>query len=73
MSKCGRCGADVITTDAGTALNPDPGRFGRHMKDGSFLSGDEIRNPQIRGYYEHHCMTPKKQTTNQQSSQGSLF
>lgn len=71
MSACETCGESVIDTPAGVVLNPQPGRLGRHLKDGSALSGDEIRDPAIRGYYEHHCTTRK--TPTRTSTQDALF
>lgn len=62
MSTCPTCHEDVIDLDDGTRLNPKPGRLGRHLKDGSILTPDQIRDPFIPGYYEHHCL-PRKTAT----------
>lgn len=70
---CPDCGGQTIDTPAGH-LNPQPGRLGRHARDGVELTPDEIRDRAVRGYYPHHCppATTRKPTT-ASTSQDSLF
>lgn len=74
MPQCPNCAADVLTTPAGMLLNPAPGRMGLHLKDGTQLTGDQIRSPGVRGYYQHQCLpsSTKKQPASP-SNQGELF
>lgn len=67
---CPSCGEATIVTTDGEHLNPTPGRLGRHLKDGTVLAPDEIRNTTVRGYYPHHCTTTTPAAT---TSQASLF
>lgn len=69
---CPSCGGDTAITPSGIHLNPQAGRMGRLLKDGTELTADDIRNPGVRGYYPHHC-PPATKTPTKQSNQDSLF
>lgn len=74
MSVCPTCDQPVVRLDNGLVLNPKPGRLGRHLKDGTRLTGDQIRDPFIPGYYEHRCLPQDLQrTTTAKPNQDSLF
>lgn len=72
MTTCPTCHEPVLQLDNGTTLNPKPGRLGRHLKDGTLLSGDQIRDPAIRGYYEHQCL-PANTRPKQPQPEQTLF
>lgn len=69
---CPTCRGPTIETPAGH-LNPQPGRLGRHARDGVQLTPDQIRDKTIRGYYPHYCPPASKTTTTAKPSQDSLF
>lgn len=64
---CPTCGQPILTADNGLTLNPKPGRLGRFLKDGTTLTGNQIRTPGMRAYYQHHCLPGNTKTNTKQS------